>query len=213
LRACFVGHQKEALNVAFSPDGTLLVSTSSDRTLLTWDVGGRLARRPTEPTAAELTALWNELAGAEGAKAFQAEQTLMAYPKQATAVFAERLRPAPAADAKRLAALVADLDSDQFAEREKAERELRDLGEQAGPALRKALEGQPSAEMQRRLEALLEQIDPARSPEVLRQGRALEVLERIGTPEAGRLLRKLAEGAPGTRLTQDAAAALARLNQ
>jgi hypothetical protein len=139
--------------------------------------------------------------------------TLMAYPKQAVETMTSRLRPVLAADAKHLAPLAADLDSDQFAAREKAERELRDLGEQAGPALRKALNGQPSAEMQRRLEALLEQIDPARSPEVLRQGRALEVLERIGTPEARRLLRKLAEGAPGVRLTQDAAAALARLNQ
>jgi hypothetical protein len=49
------------------------------------------------------------------------------------------------------------------------------------------------------------------SGEALRTVRAIEVLERTATPEACKLLRELAKGAPGARLTREAAAALKRL--
>jgi hypothetical protein len=51
----------------------------------------------------------------------------------------------------------------------------------------------------------------AHAPAVLRQLRALEVLERIGTLEARALLAKLAMGGEGAALTEHAKAALARL--
>ena len=44
----------------------------------------------------------------------------------------------------------------------------------------------------------------------LRAYRAVEVLERIGTPEARRLLSTYARGAPGALLTTAAEAALKR---
>jgi hypothetical protein len=50
------------------------------------------------------------------------------------------------------------------------------------------------------------------STEQLRLVRAVEVLERMGTPEARGLLRALAEGAPGTLPTREAQAALDRLS-
>src|SRR5260370_37880648 len=43
--------------------------------------------------------------------------------------------------------LIADLDSSQFALREAAGRKLAELGEQAKPELRRALAGNPSAEV------------------------------------------------------------------
>jgi hypothetical protein len=48
-------------------------------------------------------------------------------------------------------------------------------------------------------------------PELLRGVRAVEVLERAGTPEARQLLAALAGGAPGALLTREAAASLQRL--
>jgi hypothetical protein len=45
----------------------------------------------------------------------------------------------------------------------------------------------------------------------LRLARAVEALERAGTVEARNLLKKLAAGQPGARLTEDARSALTRL--
>jgi hypothetical protein len=45
----------------------------------------------------------------------------------------------------------------------------------------------------------------------LRQTRALEALEQIRSPEARKLLERLAAGAPEARLTREAQAALERL--
>src|SRR5207244_4307264 len=95
-----------------------------------------------------------------------------------------RLRPAAPPDDKRIARLIADLDGDDFDTRERAAREVAAIGEAAEPALRKALAGDPSAELRRRAEEVLRQIDPSQAGEVVRGVRAVEVLESLGTPEA-----------------------------
>ena len=51
---------------------------------------------------------------------------------------------------------------------------------------------------------------PALSPEELRALRAVELLEQLDTPGARRLLRSLAGGAAGARLTREAKEALDR---
>jgi hypothetical protein len=80
-----------------------------------------------------------------------------------------------------------------------------------GP-IRKALEDSPSPEARRRLLRLLNKLDSlALSPERARALRTLEVLERIGSPEAKQALQGLAEGAPDAELTREAKSALDRL--
>jgi hypothetical protein len=49
--------------------------------------------------------------------------------------------------------------------------------------------------------------------ELLRQLRAVELLESLGSAEARQVLETLAKGAPGARLTKEARAALDRLNR
>jgi hypothetical protein len=111
-----------------------------------------------------------------------------------------------------LARLTANLDSDQFAVRDQATRELEALGELAEAALRKLLAAKPSLEARRRAEELLEKLrSPLPSGERLRSLRAVEALEHAGTEPAQRLLIRLAGGAPGARLTREAQAALQRL--
>jgi hypothetical protein len=78
--------------------------------------------------------------------------------------------------------------------------------------VRGALAMKPSPEQKRRLEELVEALKTCPpDPELVRPTRALEVLERIGTPEAKELLETLAKGAAEAPLTQDAKATLKRL--
>src|SRR5262249_51648889 len=116
------------------------------------------------------------------------------------------LKPA-AIDAERVALLVSQLDSDTFAQREKASQSLADLGPAAEAALRAALEKAESLEARRRLGRVLD----GQEPERRRLGYAVEVLEMIGTPAARGLLVDLAKGASASRLTREARAALDRL--
>ena len=92
-------------------------------------------------------------------------------------------------------------------QREQADRELEKFGPGAEGILRDLLPGAPSIEARRRLDRLLSRIDVDK----LRTGRALELLEQIGSPAAGELLATLAKGAPGAALTRGAAESLQRL--
>ncbi len=71
-----------------------------------------------------------------------------------------------------------------------------------------SLSGELSLEVRRRIERLLGTLEGS---ERLRGRRALAALERIGTPEARRLLEVLAGGVPGAHLTREARAAVNRL--
>jgi hypothetical protein len=157
---------------------------------------------------------WADLADADSAKAFRAIRTLVRARQQSVLFLKERLRPIPPVAAEKLAARIADLDSERFETRSKAAAELEKLEERAEPALRRALRERPSSlEMRRRIETLLQRLDgPITSGETLRRLRAVEVLEHIGSPEARRVLRTLAEGAPEAILTREAKAALDRLS-
>ena len=77
--------------------------------------------------------------------------------------------------------------------------------------LDKALAAQPPLETRQRLEELRGKMTGMLlQGERLRAFRAVEVLDRIGTPEARELLRTLADGAPEALLTTSARAALKR---
>jgi hypothetical protein len=104
-----------------------------------------------------------------------------------------------------------DLDSDQYADRESASRELAELGESAFDALQKALRADPSPEQRRRIEDLLNAAPVVRSSTTMRCLRAIEVLEYIGTAEAMEVIEILSRGAPEARLSKEARASLARL--
>ena len=137
-------------------------------------------------------------------------------PAEAVAFLRKRLAPVLAPDGKRVQALLADLDSDVLATRDRASAELAKLSDAAAEACRKALADRPSPEKRRRLERLLKPLDAEVShppPQRLRLARCLEVLERIDSPQARGVLTALAGGAAGAWLTQEAKEAAARLSR
>jgi hypothetical protein len=178
-----------------------------------WDLTGRL--REAQPwgkplTAADLKAIWTALASDDAPQAFRMMQKLVGSPKDAVAYLSQRLKPVAAADAKHVARLIADLGSSVFQTRERAAKELDQLGEGALAACRAALAGNLSEEVRRRLEAYTKKVTGL-APQRLRTIRALEALEMCGTPESRAVLAALADGAPDANLTLQARAALKRL--
>ncbi len=211
-RHCFTGHQDTAFGVTFSPDGKLLASSSADAPVFVWDVEGCYGKPPSAVPFAEREGkgLWDALDNADAAAAFGAMRQLLARPGPAVGLLRERLRPAPAVDAKTLPRLLDELDADDFAVREKAFKDLEPVADRAEAALRKALAEKPSAETKRRIEQLLDAAAPAAVGK-RREVRAVEVLERLGTARARELLGALAGGDKDALLTREARAAARRL--
>jgi RNA polymerase sigma factor (sigma-70 family) len=215
-RQRFDGHKGRVTSLAFAADGRTLFSSGEDTTALVWDLSGKLGAKTEALAATDLDACWRDLASDDAARAFLSMRRLNASPAAAVAHLRTRVTPVAVVEEKRLARLIADLDSEQFAVREKAAKELEQLDEAAAHACRQALEGRPSAEVRRRLEALLEkqsrqEWDPSR--ERLHALRALEVLELLATPDARQMLQSLTAGAPEARLTRDAKASLGRVGR
>ncbi|HMF13831.1 MAG TPA: sigma factor-like helix-turn-helix DNA-binding protein, partial [Gemmataceae bacterium] len=202
------GHKGYAHEVSFGADNRTILSCGEDGGVYLWTL-----RPPAEGrTKPSLDSLWSALAD-EPSKAYRAIWT-MSETKEASAFLRGKIAPAKPIAKERLAKLIADLDSDRFAVRESATKALAKLGEMAVPALREALRDKPSPEVRKRLEELVKRKHigtKTLSAEELRTWRAIDVLERQATPEARELLKALADGAPGARLTEAAKAALKRL--
>jgi RNA polymerase sigma factor (sigma-70 family) len=197
--------------VVFAPDGRTLATGHRDGAILLWKVPQPAADGPKVLTEADRASLWADLASDSPATGRRAVERLLHDPAAVTAKFP--VVPTPADPA--LTALVKDLDSDMFATREEASRKLREYGTKAERALRRELAAGPSPEMKRRLEGILEAIGPPvlRLPltgDTLRGVRAIEVLERAGTPEARALLQAWAEQGRDERLAAEARIAVER---
>jgi WD40 repeat protein len=199
-RRTLSGHRGFVGGLAFSADGRRLISGCRDGVALVWDatLSGAASPRREPPTEADALKLW-ATAGEEDARAsFTAMAELARAPDHALAVLRRQVKPAPADPTPaEMDRIFADLDSASFATREKAAEELSEYGEAVAPAVRKRLERAVPPEAKRRALEFLEELDrsiplPAR----VRQIRAVELLEGIGTPDAKKFLTELAGAAP-----------------
>jgi RNA polymerase sigma factor (sigma-70 family) len=198
--------------LAFTPDSRGLVTGGDDAVVLVWDLTPP-ASEP-QPAAKELSEeemqrLWADLAGDDGHRVHATIAALATAGDSAVLFLAKRLKPEAPIDVQRVQRLLADLEGDEFAAREKATQELQTLGERLEPTLRKALAAGPRPESRRRLEQVLNGMEQGRLPHL----RAVEALESVGTPAAREVLRTLAKGAPDASLTRAAEAALLRLTR
>jgi hypothetical protein len=209
-RRRFQGYEKGRVPLAFSPDGTILASGSTDSTVLLWDVPGiRTALAPrAESTANELDVLWAGLASPDAAQAYRAISRMLAAPAASLAYLKKRLPPAAVKiDAAAVERLIADLESNIFSLRERSAAELAKLGEPAEPFFQKALAKKPNLEVRRRLDQLLRRMDDERfSPSLARLQiiRAVELVETIDTSAARELLESWSRGTPAALLTREA---------
>jgi WD40 repeat protein len=161
-----------------------------------------------------LAGSWKDLASKDAGVAYSALWQLVQHPGPAVKMLRQELKPAVPPDEAKIQQWMVDLASDTFAVREKATRELQQLGELAEPALRKAMEGKPDLETRRRAEKLLERLaGVVDSPDKLRSIRAVEALEFIASADAKALLKDLTKGHAQYRLTREAQESLIRLEE
>jgi hypothetical protein len=200
--------------IAFAPNGQMVASWSG-RTAHLWKV-----QKPTvstEPSNEELERNWKDLSNEDAGRAFNAIGALAAVPRRALPLLEKKTFAARGnVDAKRLERLIADLDSNRFATREQASKEIEKMGIAALPTLREHLK-QPTLlqEARRRMERLIEaaiaQWDFIKGKSTA--SRLTMVLEHVGTPEARALLKKLAEQYLDTPLGYEARASLERMER
>lgn len=214
----FKGHKGRIETLAFAPDSRMLATGATDTTILLWDAA-RAMKSLSKPQAVQfapddLKSHWENLAGADAARARSSLRALAADPAQVVPFLGRQFKPVVPLDPQRLDGWIADLSNEKFLVRKQASERLLDAGGQAVPALQKALKAKHSLETRRRLEGLVNQLTRGTlTVEQLRLFRALETLERMNTDEARRLLRDLAQGAPAAFATREAQAVLDRLAQ
>ena len=197
------GHRGVVASVRVSPDGKLLATGGYDPVAYTWSLKPAAAPdRPLDRLAGDNAeraweAMWALAADPEGPKLLRVRFTRIDWPM-----------------AETVQGWIADLDHPTFARREVASGSLSRAGVLAEPAVRRALQGKPTAEARERLEKVLAGI-PRRRPsgDDVVHSRAVQAMELAGTAAAREVLREWAAGADGAWFTVEARAALGRLRE
>lgn len=208
------GFDGSVTTLAFSRDGKTLASGCSDTTILLWDLAGK-PEKVEALKPADLEDAWKTLEGTDARKAEQALRKLAARPTEVLPFLKDQLKPVPGVkpDAEKIAKLIADLDSPRYVVREGAMRDLERLGGFAREPVQEALKKPGlTPEVRERLEKLTDRVNkPDTGTEWVRPLRGVELLERIGTPDAVAQLKDLAGGgdAPPTRFAREAMGRLA----
>jgi WD40 repeat protein len=181
-----------------------------------------IARDPGDsPLLAEL---WNRLGSTDPLVAYRAINRMCEKPEPAIKFLLEHLLPGveeaesgkQSASPDEIRKLIEELQSNESRISRRASSQLLKLGAQAHPEIRAALDHNPPDRVRERLKLILAApgADPRTPPPTtattLQQLRAVQVLERIGTPAATEVLKSLASG-PTSDVAREAEAARRRL--
>jgi WD40 repeat protein len=215
LSGTFRGQDGRLTTIDYTSDGRRLLTGSGDTTILSWDMTRPEWRsRPIKSNLSEqdLVTHWDRLRNSTAEEAYRCKWAFVGDPKKTVAFFWERLRPEPLIAAGRIQSWLVDLDSPRYAVRERAHRELLSHFDQTENELRKCLTESISVEKRNRINRIIDASFAAiPEPDQLRDLRAIEVLEQIGTPEAREVLQSIAKSDVPTRISRDAAESLKRL--
>ncbi|MBO0697619.1 MAG: hypothetical protein J2P46_04435, partial [Zavarzinella sp.] len=143
----------QAEGMLVTPDGRRAVAVQPDGTAIVWDLIAK-APPPGKWTREELDRWWADLGGADAGVAWRAVWRLAEVPSDEVVPFLRRSLKQSAPDPAVVRRLITDLESDSFAVREKASKELEGQGPDAIPAVRQALKESRSAESRQRLEGV-----------------------------------------------------------
>src|SRR5262249_47655633 len=141
-------HSGPIWSLAFSPNGQLLATASGkwnkdeQGEVKVWDLSH--LPKPTiaraAPSDRQLEALWSDLPDSASPRAYRAIWDLSASSRVALPFLHKNAKAPPdSLSQDRIDKLIADLDDNRFAVREKAAAELERLGRVVFPSLRKAL--------------------------------------------------------------------------
>ena len=193
--------------LAFSPDGSKLLSAGPDGAALVWDLFGRHARKPVAaPDAKAIAGWWETLALDDAMLADPVMRAMAAHPDAALKLLREKL-PGVVVEPAVIDALIVQLGDRDFATREAATKKLM-LISAAESKLAVAAEKSESAEVRELAELVLKRL---RRINGLQAERAIEVLEWIGSPESRKFLEELTSGTADARLKKAVEGAIARL--
>jgi WD40 repeat protein len=192
-----------------SRDGRYFLTSLANGTALVWDLDTYFS----SPAVSQKTPeeLWQLLASDDAVTARRAMQAALEK-RQEFVEFCFGQTPPFAPDATEIDKLISSLDSNTFSMRQAATDRLISLGEVAIGKMSAALKEPRSAEQKARLTRLLASADgPIKDKEIVRFVRALQVLERTGTPAARECIRKFSLDNVDPRIAQRASRALDRL--
>jgi WD40 repeat protein len=199
----------------WAPDGKSFCTGGYDTSILIWP--SLLEQWKNSPpltlTGPDMERAWHDLAETEATVGYSALRKFVLAQTQAVHYLEKRLQPSPTITPEQMQRMIRKLESANFRTRESVGRDLT-KSERAGVFLKKALKEKPSPELRLRIERLLPELPryPV-SGEKLRNLRAIQALEWIGTAGARKLLSRIATGDPRTFETQEAIASLGRLGE
>jgi WD40 repeat protein len=208
------GGSKDGIIVTLAhllPDGRRLFTSLLDGTALLWDLGPALPEHRKEAemiSKTDVNRLWNDLASANASEAYRAIWRLIDAPSVMPSLIDHLKEPADP-EYKKARNLIALLDDNSFKVRENAQKQLENQGISALQAIRDAQGQKNSPEVNHRLERLASRFPPTELPaHTLRRLRAIQILEKVGSPEARKFLTDLAANTTSGIEKEEALAAL-----
>jgi RNA polymerase sigma factor (sigma-70 family) len=204
LLATMPGHRGHVATAAMSADGRFLLTGGYDQVAYVWGLKPAAVTRTIRPI--------DRLTGDSAEQTREAVWALAADP-DGPRLLRERFKRAEGPKPESVREWIADLDHPTFAKREAASAALARAGVFVEPAVRRALQANPTAEARERLTKVLTGISHRPTPDDVAHSRAVQALELAGTPAARKVLEEWAAGAEGAWLTVDAGAALERLRK